>query len=270
MKKILSLLAALVLTITLSACGGSTKDGSYIAMDNNPGNGWQTLITFDVKEGKITNTKIDSINMQSGHKETKNQESKNGKYVLTKPNKGEMDVQHEVISKYIDEHGGLNNIKFNDEGKSDAISGATISYSELPALIDQAKKAGPLEEKGKLVDGIYYATGAKDKDGYIPTAGYYVANGKIIGANIDAMKAPAKEGERPSFKSTESKAAEEKGDKSEEAPFYEQALAFSKYVIENQGVEHVEMSDDVANNIDGVTMPVKAYVDLIKNAKKIN
>ncbi|WP_423363607.1 hypothetical protein [Mycoplasma sp. P36-A1] len=267
MKKFLSVFSALVLAVILTACGGATADGSYAAADNNPSNGWQTVLTFDVADGKITNTKIDSVNLQSGTAKTKAELSKEGKYVLSPGNAGEMDVQYGVIADYINEHDGLTGIKFNDDNKTDAVAGATITFSELPQLIDDAKKHGVVE-KGDLTDGVYYAKGTTaDAQGYIPTLGYYVLNGKIIAANIDAFKT---EGETTTWKSTDSK-EEGKVDMGEnEAPFNEQALAVSLYMTQNEGLKNVQLTEEgAANNITGATMVIEQYMTLFENAKLV-
>lgn len=269
MKKLLKFFSLAALVLLISACGSSTKDGVYQAMESTPSEGWSYYLTYEVKDGQMTNFEYNAVDLQNGGSKDKAALAKDGAYKLAPGNAGEWNEQAAVIEKWLEENQGLGDVTFDDEGKTDAVAGATIHFNNVETLLAAAQEAGPVEP-GDLEDGVYYAQAPKDDQGYIYTLGYFVKNGVILGAHADAYQMGKVDGEEAKlFKSALSE--EGKYDLGEEAtaPYHEQLATVSQFIIDNQGFGDIEVNDEGKTDaISGATVAVKAWVELFDKAEK--
>lgn len=270
MKKVFKFFSLAALVLVISACGGnSTKDGSYQAMDTVPGNGWTYFLTFDVKDGKMTNFDYNAVDIQSGNAKTKAEVSEAGDYKLAEGNAGEWHEQTAVIEKWLEDNQGLGDVTFNDEGKTDAVAGATIHFDNVETLLADALAAGPVE-KGSLEDGVYFAEGKKDEKGFVATLGYFVNNGVILGAHVDAYQMAKVDGKEAKVFKTQMAIDGDYDLKSDTGAYNEQAAAVGKFIVENQGFGDVKANDEGKTDaISGATIAVQAWLDLFEKAVKL-
>ncbi|GAE88947.1 FMN-binding protein [Acetivibrio straminisolvens] len=116
------------------------KDGTYYAeADDFDQSGWKGTVKIEVKDGKIVSADWNAIHKDGG--DDKDTQSKNGEYKMVERGgaKAEWHEQAEKVEAYLVETQDPSNIKYKDEeGHTDAISGATIKVKEF---FDLAKKA---------------------------------------------------------------------------------------------------------------------------------
>lgn len=146
MKKILFSLVLLSLVFVGLGCEKvsqgykeGTYEGSVIDDYNNENNTATAKVVVD-KTGKITSVTLDTTYNGSTKKALKDD------YNMKKYNPsaaGEWYEQVEKLEKAVVEHQGIDFIKLNDEGKTDAVSGCTIKidalYKALNAALEKAK-----------------------------------------------------------------------------------------------------------------------------------
>ncbi|MDR3214998.1 MAG: hypothetical protein LBT75_01800 [Bacilli bacterium] len=282
MKNNMTRILLIITLMIVSACQHQTiqEDGHYHAMEQYPINKWSTYISYDIKDGKITNFKYDAINLQEGLSKTKAQYAQAGKYLMHAP-QGEWYKQARAIEKYlIDNNGDLAKVSFKQDGTSDAISGATIHWQNLPELLKTAQANGP-SLKGSLIDGIYYKKMIKaDEEGFTSTFGYFVDNGTIIGAHADAYglfkNVPQEDGTKKDtilFKSDASKMNPSLFDLGNIAlaNYAQQANEVDNYFIKNNNFNKITI-DEKGNpdTIVGATINISDWLLLAKEAQKIN
>ena len=134
MKRILSLVLALLLAVSLTACGDKTalQDGYYTAQAAEFSHGWKEYITILVKDGSIISVEYNAENASGFIKSwdnayMQNMLHSNGTY----PN--------EYTRYYA---GQL--LKGQGEGTIDALAGASSSHSSFQklaaAVVEQARK----------------------------------------------------------------------------------------------------------------------------------
>lgn len=274
MKKILNSLIAVMLMVFLSGCNSeaSTKidatNGTYQAAGVTAANGWTQFVTFEIVDGQIKDLKLDGANLTSGETRLKSVLSEAGEYNLAPGNAGEWYVQTALIKEFVETNNGFGDATFDSEGKSDAISGATIKYGEFKTIIDAAIAAGPIT-KGTLVDGVKFAEDTADEKGFTYTVGTLVSNGIILAAHVDAYKVEVVDGkDTKQFKTVLSKEGTYNLPDTAVAPYHEQAEAVSKFILANQGLD-VNINDDGKTDaISGATVSVDRWINLLEKAMK--
>ena len=142
-KKIIVLgMASLLL---LGGCSKGYKEGVYTgtATDSYGGqdNTATAIVTID-NNGKITDIKLDTTYTKDGVVTTKKTLGSdygmyNNPYGSTI---GEWDTQVKALEDFIVENQGLDDIKLNEDGKTDAVSGCTIKIDALYSAINEALK----------------------------------------------------------------------------------------------------------------------------------
>ena len=133
----------------LSGCSKGYKEGIYTgtAIDSYGGqnNNATAIVTVD-KNGKITDVDLDTTYTKDGVETTKKKLGDSygmygGEYGSQV---GEWYQQVEALEKNVVDNQGLDKIKMNDEGYTDAVSGCTIKidalYEALENALKQAKK----------------------------------------------------------------------------------------------------------------------------------
>lgn len=139
MKKVLMALL-LVSCFFVSGCGNKTlKEGTYkgTAIDNYGGE--ENTASAEIKidaEGKITSVYLDTTYKGSTKKTLKDEYGMKGHPYGSQI--GEWYEQVEKLENAIVEHQGTTFLALDKDGKTDAVSGCTISVS---ALVEAANKA---------------------------------------------------------------------------------------------------------------------------------
>jgi len=186
MRKLsLLLLALLVVTASVFAQVdlAKVKDGFYFAQDDKySSSGWKEQVIVEVKGGKIVDVTWNGVSNLAGAKDKANYAAA-GKYGMAKASKikAEWDVQAKAAAAYLVKTQDVNFAKFDKDGKTDAITGATMTVSGFYSLVKKALASTPVA-KGVYKDGWYYAE-QKDFDkssGWKDTALVTVVNGSIV------------------------------------------------------------------------------------------
>lgn len=133
----------------LSGCSKGYKEGVYTgtSIDTYGGqnNTATAIVTID-KNGKITDVNLDTTYTKDGVQTTKKTlGSEYGMYGSEYGSSvGEWYQQANALEKYVVDHQGIEDIKLEDDGKTDAVSGCTIKidalYSALDSALKEAKK----------------------------------------------------------------------------------------------------------------------------------
>ena len=116
------------------------NDGTYTAeqADFDAETGWKDNVTVTITNGKISAVVLNSTNKDTT-KGDKLSEVAAGNYDMVAGGaKSAWDVQAKAIQDYIVSTQDTTSIAFDAAGKSDAISGATISYGHFFDLVNEA------------------------------------------------------------------------------------------------------------------------------------
>ncbi len=185
MKRLIGL--ALVLFVAATAAFGQVdmakvKDGVYFAQSASyPKAGWKDQVIVQVAGGKIVGAVWNGVSNLPGAAD-KVSFAASGKYGMAKAaKKGEWDVQAKAAADYLVKTQDVNLSKFSADGKSDAVTGASMTVSEFFGLARKALASAPVA-KGDFKDGWYYAQ-QKDFDkssGWKDTVLVTVVNGTIV------------------------------------------------------------------------------------------
>lgn len=236
------------------------EDGVYFssAKDFSPRTGWKEVITIVVKDGKVTMVDWNAANVNGGP--DKKTASKTGKYGM-KAKGGAIDEWHVQAKRVEDFY--MNSPKVvpeykDDEGHSDTITGATIHINSFYDLVEKAIMMGPVGY-GPYKDGNYYIEGKEfsKKSGWKDTASFTVISGYIVAANWDAMHKDGAKSKKQQSKDGKYGMKENGGAM---APWFKQAMAVEKYLIENQ------MGPKGSDGVTGATIGVEPLFMLAEEA----
>jgi len=243
---------------------GTYADGTYYAEQPEFTDGWKYAVTLQVEGGKITSANWTGINEAGGP--DKKALSKEGKYGMKDKGKalGEWHEEAEKAEQFLIEKQDPKAITTNAEGKTDAITGVTITVSPFAELAEKALAAGVVEP-GPYKDGAYHAEEANfDDGGFKYTVDLTVLNGNIVAANWDAQ---AKDGGDTKKKlSKDGKyGMKEKGNAAGE--WHEEAQKAEQFLIEKQDPAAFSLNTEGKSDaISGVTITVSPFVDLVTKA----
>lgn len=244
------------------------EDGIYFASEDafSENSGWKDVVILEVKDGKIADVQWTGASVKAGV--DKATASKDGLYKMVEFGNATAPwfEQAEKVEAYLLESQDPKAIEFSDDqGHTDAISGATISVKGFFALAEKALANGPVE-KGQYKDGAYHAEEAdfNAETGWKSTVDVTVINGNIMAVNWNGVhkdggadkKTQSVEG---NYKMVEFGKAM--------APWFEQAAAVEAFLLEKQDTA-VEYSDDEghADAISGATIKVKDFFTLAEEA----
>lgn len=186
MKKLIGLVLALFVVTGFAFAQvdlSKTKDGVYFAQSSNySGSGWKEQVIIEVNKGKIVEVRWNGVSNIAGAADKKSYAAM-GKYGMGKASKikAEWDVQAKAAEDFLVKTQDINFAKIGSDGKTDAITGATMTVSEFFTLAKKALASAPVA-KGAYKDGWYYAE-QKDFDkssGWKDTALVTVVNGSIV------------------------------------------------------------------------------------------
>ncbi len=273
MKKIKFLSILLGLSLVFAACGDSEttstdesgmEDGVYYATGSVADNGWMMFLEMTVDGGEITDVEYDAYNMHDGDSRTKAERSEAGDYNLADGAVASLHEQYAVIEDYILEGNDVTEIEFDEEGNSDAISGATISYGYVKDLYTDAMNAGPIGEAGSLEDGFYFGQAETDDKGNTDQVTYLVYNGTIVAADFNS--AVPQDDDSVAYKSILSKNGEYNLADGAVAAMHEQLETLNNELVTNDAFD-VEFDDEGKTDaISGATVSVDGYVEAFNNA----
>ncbi|MGN0505275.1 MAG: FMN-binding protein, partial [Lachnospiraceae bacterium] len=216
------------------------KDGVYKAIGEPASNGYVPYVTMTVEGGKITAVTWD----EEKNGEWKSELSTTGKYVM----KPVWNTQAESMCAYVVEHQGTAGLNLTEAGKTDVVSGVSISVANFTGLIEQAIA----EANGK--DGTYKVEATPDEKGNYAFVSITIEGGKIVAATWDEMY----NGELKSVLSTTGKYVMK--------PVWDtQAKSMCQYVVDNQGTAGLNLSEAGKTDVvSGVSISVNGFTGLVE------
>ena len=226
-------------------------DGTYEAK-GEPMDGYTDQVNMTVKDGKITEVVWESVG-EDGSKKSVLSES--GEYVMTEDGPTWKE-QAEAMAAALVENQSLDFAKLDEQGKTDAVSGVSISVGGFVDLAQQCmKEAAGITETPVLQDGTYEAKG-EPTDGYTDQVNMTVKDGKITEVVWESV------GEDGSKKSVLSENGEYV--MTENGPTWkEQAEAMAAALVENQSLDFAKLNEQGKTDaVSGVSISVGGFVDL--------
>jgi major membrane immunogen (membrane-anchored lipoprotein) len=141
---------------TFAANYKGLKNGNYHAEDKDfDENGYKEFVDMKVSAGKITEVKWDAYSKDG--KQTKREKSEAGTYVMTDTGLF-WHEQAEKLEKQMVENQAPLYIETNGEGKTDAVTGVSISITPFLRLSTECWKKAGGEQSGTSVDSLTGAT----------------------------------------------------------------------------------------------------------------
>lgn len=110
------------------------KDGVYIAQADEFVGGYKSMVTIKVENGEITSVVWDAVDELGQYKSYL---SSTGKYVMTEDGLTWKE-QVDKLAANIIENQSAKNINIDDDGKTDSVTGVSISVNEFIDLLDKA------------------------------------------------------------------------------------------------------------------------------------
>ena len=238
--------------------GAVFQDGTYEAKADGPDeNGYTGQVSMTVQDGKITEVNWDCVDAEGNSKSVL---SENGEYVMTEDGLTWAE-QSEALAKAVIENQSLDFLTMDEQGKTDAVSGVSISIGEFVDLSEQCmRQAAGLADTSStaLQDGTYEAKAdGPDENGYTGQVSVSVQDGKITEVNWDCVDA---EGNSKSVLSENGEyVMTEDG-----LTWAEQSEALAKAVIENQSLDFLTMDEQGKTDaVSGVSISIGEFVDLV-------
>ncbi len=172
------------------------KDGVYFKQAAEfESSGWKSQVIVEVKGGKIVRAQWNGTSNIAGATDKKSWAA-SGKYGMAKAAKqGEWDKQAAAVEAYLVKTQDVNFSKFDKEGRTDAISGATIHVSEFFAMVKEALETAPVPKGTFKKDGWFFAEQADfdANSGWKDSVLCTVVNGTLVDVLWSATsKDPAK------------------------------------------------------------------------------
>lgn len=232
------------------------SDGTYEAKTSAPdSNGFTEEMTMTVKDGKITSVNWDAVTEDGSKKSIM---SENGEYTMTEDGLTWKE-QSEALANALIENQSLGFLTTNEEGKTDAVSGVSISVGSFISLAQQCMEqaAGISSKPVALTDGTYEAkASAPDSNGFTEQLSLTVENGAVTAVVWDAI---AEDGSKKSILS-------ENGEytMTEDGPTWkEQSEALAQALIENQSLDFLTTDDQGKTDaVSGVSISVNSFITL--------
>lgn len=159
MKRIVAAVFAFVLVVSGTAFAQvKAKDGVYFAQDAAFGkSGWKTQVVVEVKGGKILKAVWNGVSNLPGAADKKSFAAA-GKYGMAKAAKqGEWDKQAAAAEAWLVKTQDVGFAKFDKDGKTDAISGATMTVVDFFTLVNKALAGAPVAKGMYAKDGWFFA-----------------------------------------------------------------------------------------------------------------
>ena len=236
------------------------KDGVYKAEEAEFSDGYKGIVEMTVKNGAITELIWDMVDEEGN---TKGQLSLEGKYLMTEDGPIWKE-QSEALAKYVIEHQSIEGLTTNEEGKTDVVSGVSISINGFINLVEECLKQakGETQTKGNLIDGVYKAEAAEFSNGYKGVMEMTIKNGAITELIWDDVD---EEGNKKSQLSLNGEYL-----MTEDGPIWkEQSEALAKYVIEHQSIEGLTVNEEGKTDVvSGVSIGINGFINLVEECLK--
>lgn len=255
-------------TNTPSNTDGKWQDGVYYAeAELTDDTTWQYIVALTVEGGKITDVNWNALHVEGGL--DKKEYSKRGLYgmVAKAGAQAEWHEQAEKAEQFLIEKQDPAAFAVNDNGKTDAVSGVSITVSDFVELVNKALEAGPVEA-GPYKDGTYYAEEPEfGSSGWKYTATITVMNGKIVAADWNGIHKDGGDDKDTVSKNGEYGMVEKGGAIAE---WHEQAYLAEQYLIETQDPTAITYTTEQGHTdaISGVTIHVVEFFTLAEEALK--
>jgi major membrane immunogen (membrane-anchored lipoprotein) len=185
MKRLIGLMLALFVVTGFAAAQidlSKVQDGVYFAQDDKfSSSGWREQIVITVSGGKISAATWTGVSNLPGVAD-KFSHAAAGKYGMIKVSKikAEWDAQAKATADYLVKTQDINFSKIGKDGKTDAISGTSMTVSEFYTLAKKALSSAPVA-KGAYKSGWYYAEQpAFDRSGWKDSVLLTIVNGSIV------------------------------------------------------------------------------------------
>lgn len=247
-----------------AAAVGEWDDGVYFAQGEfSEDSGWKDVVVLEVTDGSISSVRWDGAHRQNGT--PKYERSQMGEYGMAE--QGDAIApwfeQADAAEAWLLENQNITELELNDEGRADAISGASIRLGGFASLVEQALAGGP-DGYGGWQDGSY--TAQQDEfgnSGWKDTVSVTVIGGRIVAAEWDSVN---QEGQLKADLSQEGEyGMAENSDAM--APWFEQADAAERWLISNQNPEALELdTEGRADAVSGASIHLDAFKDLAMQA----
>lgn len=256
---------------TSAAVEGTYTDGIYFATDDafDPESGWKSVITLEVKDGKIAMVDWNGASVTAG--KDKKTTSKDGEYNMVAYGKAQSEwhEQAALTEAFLVENQNFDGLNLTDaDGHTDSIAGVSIKVNDFKALVEKALAAGPVGS-GKYVDGAYFAEEAAFGDsGWKENVSFTVINGFIVSANWNGVSnASDKDKKTASIDGDYGMVAIGKAS----SEWHEQAQLVEGFIADAQEIDAITLTDADGHTdaISGVTIKVTSFVELAKQALKL-
>ncbi|HCM27710.1 MAG TPA: FMN-binding protein [Treponema sp.] len=194
MKRII--VAVALVAFAATAFAQTLKDGLYFAQEEAfSSSGWKDQIVLEVKGGKIAAADWNGVSNIAGAADKKAYD-KAGKYNMKKFGKSQGEWWEEAakVEAYLVSSQDLAFSKIKADGKTDAISGASITVKGFFDLAKKAVAAGPVAKGSYQKDGWFYAQQAAfdAKSTWKDTVLVTVVNGRVVSAVWNGISSDAK------------------------------------------------------------------------------
>lgn len=137
-------------TVNPSGDAAVYRDGVYEAVSEPAGNGYVSHVTVTIEGGAITNVVWDEEN----NGVWKSAQSENGEYVMVEGHPIWKE-QAAAMGAYVVEHQSADGLNLNDAGKTDVVSGVSVSVGGFVTLVEEAlaEAAGQTEAPKEEIAG---------------------------------------------------------------------------------------------------------------------
>ncbi len=233
------------------------NDGEYEASGAADENGFVPTVKMTVSGGKITAVTWEETNAEG---KTKSEMSENGEYTMTEDGLTWAE-QSKALANALIESQSLSAFPMDENGKTDAVSGVSISIAGFVNLAEQCMKEASGEVK-PLNDGEYEASGAADENGFVPTVKMTVSGGKITAVTWEETNAEGKTksemSENGEYTMTE-----------DGLTWAEQSKALANALIESQSLSAFPMDENGKTDaVSGVSISIAGFVNLAEQCMK--
>ncbi|TFG83860.1 MAG: FMN-binding protein [Spirochaetales bacterium] len=266
MKKIvtaLTLLALVFATVSVSA-QVTAKDGFYFSEAKAySSSGWKEQVVIEVKGGKIVSVNWNGINYL-GVPDKKTYAAAGGYGMAKAAKQGEWHVQAARAEAELIRLQDPAKIAIKSDGKTDAISGVTMTVKEFVDLAKVALSSAPVAKGTYKNSGWFFAKAPEfDKSGYAATALITIVNGRIVSANWNALnKAGGDSKVVRSIKGTYKMNAKQ-------GEFHVQATRVEAKLIEVQDPAKITLkADGKTDAVSGVSITVNEFIAVAIEALK--
>lgn len=237
---------------------GRLQNGLYVERAAEAQNGYYSEVTLAVEDGKISSVIWECYDEEGKKKSVL---AKNGEYVMTEDGLT-WDQQAEALAAYVLENQGVSGLSLNEEGKTDAVSGVSISISEfvtqVSAALSRAEGAKTARPEQVLTDGIYQATAKEPHNGYTSQVTLAVRNGRISEVVWDAFDADG----------NSKRLLADQGEyvmTPDGSNWREQADVIATYAIERQGIHTLTLNEEGKTDaVATVSISVNEFTALVE------